>query len=109
MKIYNFFIFILISERFCKEILQPIAESLSKLQAFNEVVDEFFIKNSIKFDVTIIKQNPSLKNGQQNDKFLAELKDQNSYQLSSWEPNPNQKLAFFNPNLIFVDSCLDFG
>ncbi|CAG9811049.1 unnamed protein product [Chironomus riparius] len=92
-------------------VLQPVTQNLEVLsvsKAINEIIDEFYVKNKIQFDVRVVREYSGLLNPIV-DGLLAVIKDQNSYTL--YASNPDMKTGFgLKSSAIFVAfSCSDYS
>jgi len=91
MNFSKFFKFSLIFVACCERILQPVTEISSTLNAVIEIIDEFYVKNQIQFDVRVNREN----SGKLNlicDELLARIKERNSYFMIA--SNPDLKIGF---------------
>ena len=84
---FKFFFHIwLIFEAICDKFIPQNSETLSISQAINEVVDEFYNKIQIQFDIVTISDNPR-KFSLSNDVLIASNGIKNSHRLSSFSNN----------------------
>ena len=108
MNFWTFFniLFALISISFCTKILQNFnSKKISSISSsISDIIDEFFIKNQIQFDVIIGQgQSSSIY-----EKILAEIRELNSYRLWSWKLEMNEKFGILSSSIILLDSCVDY-
>ena len=87
----------------CEQTLKPDSksfETLSISKVIREIIEEFYVKNNIQFDVTII--------GNSNDVHSEILKEQNPYRLSSYNSDLSVKFGVLVSTVYFIDSCFDY-
>ena len=98
----------LIFKMFCEAILNPVTYNSSHLRAFSEVVDEFFVKTQIPFNVINIRDTSGYSN-YSIDGVLAKIQEQNAIRLSNWNLHPNNYLYIKMSTIFLISTCFDYA
>jgi len=107
MSLKQFLCFLLIFVVNCEKKFKGKSEIASISGAFREVVEEFYIKNQIRFEVIIIRD--VFENFDYfYDQMLSSIADQNAYMLFSFEQQLDLKFRVEFSVIIFMSSCNDF-
>jgi hypothetical protein len=106
-KLFNFlFIFVVFGNPNFSKIVKNEGIS-SSAKAFHEVIHKLFVENAMRFEIAVIKENSrsfyDFYNG-----LLAQIKELNSYKLSTFELDKMEKIGIFTSTVFLIESCNTF-